>query len=95
MSRLIDVDMLKKELSKMEDEYKATLNENCNDDPFSDGVLSALFQVFKTINSQLTAYNVDKVVEQLVKNSRPWNLQEQFIMLNNAIKIVKEGGTEC
>lgn len=65
MSRLIDVDVLKKELSKMEDEYKATLNENCNDDPFSDGVLSALFQVFKTINSQPTAFDVDKVLEKI------------------------------
>lgn len=51
--------------------------------------------VMALLNQAPIVYNVDKVVEQLVKNSRPWNLQEQFIMLNNAIKIVKAGGTEC
>lgn len=65
MSRLIDADKLKKVLSEMEDEYKATLNENCNDDPFSDGVLSALFTIFSIINNQPTAFDVDKVIEQL------------------------------
>ena len=38
-----------------------------------------------------SAFDVEKVVEQLKISSRPWNLHEQFIMLNNAIKIVKEG----
>lgn len=65
MSRLIDADKLIEVLSDIEDEYKATLNENCNDDPFSNGILSALFQVFKTIKEQPTAYDVDKVVKEL------------------------------
>ena len=52
--RLIDADLLIKELKKEEDEYKAKICENENDDPFSDGVLSALLTISKIINSQPT-----------------------------------------
>lgn len=55
--RLIDADLLIKELKKEEDEYKAKIFENENDDPFSDGVLSALFSVSKIINSHPTCNN--------------------------------------
>lgn len=55
--RLIDADLLIKELKKEEDEYKAKICENENDDPFSDGVLSALFTISKIINSQPACNN--------------------------------------
>lgn len=91
--RLIDADILKKELSKMEDEYKSTLNENCNDDPFSDGVLSALFTVFNTINNQPTAFDVDKVREQL-EELRVNAFNDEVMIINEAIEVVKAGGRD-
>lgn len=105
--RLIDADILKKELSKMEDEYKSTLNENCNDDPFSDGVLSALFTVFNTINNQPTAFDVDKVCEQLQENSVMMGTSkcafdyppdekyiEEVVKSRTAFEIVERGGID-
>ena len=51
------------------------------------------------VNKQPTAYDVDKVVEQLGNRSvlaRPvgWSKAYEIIMLKDAIEIVKEGGTE-
>lgn len=51
------------------------------------------------INKQPTAFDVDKVVEQLENRSelaRPvgWSKAYEIIMLKGAIEIVKEGGTE-
>lgn len=64
--KLIDADVLIKELKKEEDEYKAKICENENDDPFSDGVLSALFSIYKIINSQPT-------VNSDMKNRAIWS----------------------
>lgn len=51
------------------------------------------------VNKQPTAYDVDKIVEQLGNRSvlaRPvgWSKAYEIIMLKDAIEIVKEGGTE-
>lgn len=52
-----------------------------------------------TINKQLTAFDVNKVVEQLENRSalaRPvgWSKAYEIIMLKDAIEIVKGGGVE-
>ena len=51
------------------------------------------------IDNQPTAFDVDKVMEQLENRSalaRPvgWSKAYEIIMLKDAIEIVKEGGTE-
>ncbi len=51
------------------------------------------------VNRQPTAFDVDKVVEQLENRSvlaRPvgWSKAYEIIMLKDAIEIVKEGGVE-
>lgn len=44
------------------------------------------------IMRQPTAYDLDKVVEQLEENSRPWTTDKGFIMMDKAMKIIKGGG---
>lgn len=53
----------------------------------------------QVIDEQPTAFDVDKVVEQLENRSalaRPvgWSKAYEIIMLKDAIEIVKEGGVE-
>lgn len=76
MSRLIDAD-------KFMDFIKDELKQNRPDDIH-------IRNIIRVLEDLPSAFDVDKVVEQLKISSRPWNLHEQFIMLNNAIKIVKE-----
>ena len=68
MSDLISRSKLLKALSEAEDNYKAEHHDCVMDnDPFSDGILSAMFSVFKIVKLQPTAYSVDKVVAELKK----------------------------
>ena len=66
----------------------------------SDKMDKALYNFARNrIVEQPTAYNRDKVVEQLENRSelaRPvgWSKAYEIIMLKGAIEIVKEGGTE-
>lgn len=85
MSRLIDADKL---IDSMDDRYKEKVNN------VPDNLAEGFMQMEKLIKEQPTAFDVDKVVEQLKTSSRSWNTREQFIMTNNAIKIVKVGGME-
>ena len=48
--RLIDADKLENTLSGLEEEYKAEISQDGRtEDPFSDGILSAMFTVFGEI----------------------------------------------
>lgn len=84
--RLIDADLLKKNCKctgKFEDNFKCV----------------SLSDLRRVIGKQPTAFDVDKVVEQLENRSelaRPvgWSKAYEIIMLKGAIEIVKEGGTE-
>lgn len=76
MSRLIDAD---KFMDFIKDELKQNRPDNIH-----------IRNIIRVLEDLPSAFDVDKVVEQLKISSRPWNLHEQFIMLNNAIKIVKE-----
>ena len=56
-------------------------------------------QIFRYIDEQPTAYDADKVVEQLNEKStlsRPvgWSKSYEIVTLKDAIEIVKQGGKE-
>ena len=84
--RLIDADLLKKNCKcsgKFEDSFQCL----------------SLATLAEVIDNQPTAYDVDKVVEQLTKRSvlaRPiaWPTSHEILTLKDAIEIVKEGGIE-
>ena len=61
MSDLISRSELLKALSEAEDNYRAE-HHDCvmDDDPFSDGILSAMFSVSQIVKRQPTAYFVDQ-----------------------------------
>lgn len=46
----------------------------------------------ETINNQPTAYDVDKAVERLEVNAMFEEKDEAFVMLDDAVEIVKSGG---
>lgn len=49
----------------------------------------------QAITEQPTAYDVDKVVERLVTNSMLAQVDDEpFVMLDDAVEIVKSGGIE-
>ena len=82
MSRLIDADELIKYIKIWE---------------IGTSISSDQKEFIDCINRQPTAFDVDKVVEQLENRSvlaRPvgWSKAYEIIMLKDAIEIVKEGG---
>lgn len=88
MGRLIDADALKQDLRKYQIESLIAHNEEKN--------------VFDIINEQPTAYDVEKVIEDLSSNSRfiddinEHNIKciSCVIGQKTAIDIVKRGGVE-
>ena len=86
MSRLIDADKLIKYIEKSRKEnphidIKIASNHNFEH-----------FHFIKLVNEQPTAYNVDKVVEQLEKESYYIDIEtdRKVVNLNEAIKIVRQ-----
>ena len=56
-------------------------------------------EILEKIDEQPTAFNVDKVVQQLEKRStlaKPvgWTKSYEIVILNDAVDIVKGGGVE-
>lgn len=89
MSRLIDADSItEKIMNVFEEALRSALKSGTYD---LEGVM---LKIKCYLDNEPIAFNVDKVVEQLKTSSRSWNTREQFIMTNNAIKIVKVGGME-
>lgn len=83
--QLIDADKLKKDI----------LLQNILGEP----IQKIIDRYIHIVDEQPTAFDVDKVVEQLENRSelaRPvgWSKAYEIIMLKGAIEIVKEGGTE-
>ena len=95
MSRLIDADKLIQEMSEWywdKEKQKAAENDVSPMDLFTHLAIT-------TVQEQPTAFDLDKVMEQLEDRStlaRPvgWSKAYEIIMLKDAIEIVKEGGTE-
>ena len=84
MSRLIDADELIKYIKIWE---------------IGTSISSDQKEFIDCVNKQPTAFDVDKVVEQLENIgtlARPvgWTKAYEIIMLKDAIEIVKEGGVE-
>ena len=78
--RLIDADALKKDLKSV---------------TLSNGTLVNTNAVLYLLEEYPTAYDVDKVVEQLEKESyQEWCDSPKIVELNDAIEIVKGGGVD-
>ena len=98
MSDLISRSELLKALSEAEDNYRAE-HHDCvmNDDPFSDGILSAMFSVLQIVKSQPKAYNPDKVVEEIIEEAHNTIVDfklDKYVYTCKAIEIVKRRGKE-
>lgn len=92
MSRLIDADLLKRNITKWLKPLKPDETETIE-------LADILKSVVVEIDEQPTAFDVDKVVQQLEKRStlaKPvgWTKSYEIVILNDAVEIVKGGGTE-
>ena len=88
MSRLIDADKLIKYIEK-------TRKENPhNDIKIASNHNFEHFHFIKLVNEQPTAYDVDKVVEQLEEKVENSNLNIQIICFSQALDIFKGGKNE-
>lgn len=92
MSRLIDADLLKENISRW-------LKPSAPDETEMIEVADALVSTMIEIEEQPTAFDVDKVMEQLENRSalaRPvgWSKAYEIIILKDANEIVKGGGVE-
>ena len=95
MRRLIDADKLIQEMSEWywdKEKQKAAENDVSPMDLFTHLAIT-------TVQEQPTAFDLDKVMEQLEDRStlaRPvgWSKAYEIIMLKDAIEIVKGGGVE-
>lgn len=93
--RLIDADKLIQEMRKWywdKEKQKAAENDVSPMDLFTHLAIT-------TVQEQPTAFDLDKVMEQLEDRStlaRPvgWSKAYEIIMLKDAIEIVKGGGVE-
>lgn len=90
--RLIDADLLLSQIGNRYDEKK---------DIVPDNLAEGFVQMEKLIKEQPTAYDVDKVVEQLENERKFWenaydgNLgKEKARSYGHAIEIVKGGGVD-
>nr|DAS52335.1 MAG TPA: hypothetical protein [Caudoviricetes sp.] len=84
--RLIDADILIKQLEK------------CKNNAIGTYPISIVDSNIELVNKQPTAYDVNKVVEQLEDESEIYCREygkEDELYLKGAIDIVKEGGVEC
>lgn len=82
--RLIDADKIKQSVT----------NEMLKDE-LNSPVYCTLECVIADIDNQPTAYDVDKVVERLEVNSMYVQVDDEpFVMLDDAVEIVKSGGIE-
>ena len=96
--RLIDADALLLELELLQDEADAKYHET-DFDSFYGGGCSMVQEDIKGVEKQPTAYDADKVVEQLNEKATPsrpvgWSKSYEIVTLKDAIEIVKQGGKE-
>ena len=90
--RLIDADKLMEDIIKI-----------CKCQPYLEGMQSEIVYIQDVVDEQPTAFNVDKVVEQLEKSHFHTDTtfdddgycnddSEEVVNLNEAIEIIKAGG---
>ena len=80
--RLIDADKLMEDIIKI-----------CKCQPYLEGMQSEIVYIQDVIDEQPTAFDVDKVVEQLEKESYYIDIEtdREVVNLNEAIEIVRRG----
>ena len=94
MSDLISRSEVLELLYKIFDEYYMSTDKNPSIISKSFGTESFGIDVFKKIKKMPTAYNIDKVVEELELHSFELGtdtLPAHYVRLNDAIEIVKAG----
>lgn len=89
MGRLIDDNLLKKGIKKW-------LKPSKPDEDEYISITDALVSILQEIEEQPTAYDVDKVVEQLENERKFWENagKEKARSYEHAIEIVKGGGVD-
>lgn len=93
MGRLIDDNLLKKGIKKW-------LKPSKPDEDEYISITDALVSILQEIEEQPTAYDVDKVVEQLKDRSEEYNSgvrlhgKPEEMLTDDAIEIVKGGGVD-
>lgn len=97
--RLIDADKLILHLNDYALQKSPSDVESAGDRKVSRAVYKAITDCIRAVDEQPTAFDLDKVMEQLEDRSalaRPvgWSKAYEIIMLKVAIKIVKGGGVE-
>ena len=95
--RLIDADKLILHLNDYALQESPSDVESAGDRKVSRAVYKAITDCIRAVDEQPTAFDVNKVVEQLENRStlaRPvgWSKAYEIIMLKDAIEIVKGGG---
>ena len=80
--RLIDADALQEKFEEVKQKVK------------SISEIAQIIGVQSVIDSQPTAYDVDKVVEQLKEKNFSEDWTNDVVYTEDAIKIVKSGGIE-
>lgn len=97
--RLIDADKLILHLNYYALQKSPSDVESAGDRKVSRAVYKAITDCIRAVDEQPTAFDLDKVMEQLEDRSalaRPvgWSKAYEIIMLKDAIEIVKGGGVE-
>ena len=97
--RLIDADKLILHLNDYALQKSPSDVESAGDRKVSRAVYKAITDCIRAVDEQPTAFDLDKVMEQLEDRSalaRPvgWSKAYEIIMLKDAIEIVKDGGVE-
>lgn len=95
--RLIDADKLILHLNDYALQKSPSDVESAGDRKVSRAVYKAITDCIRAVDEQPTAFDLDKVMEQLENRSalaRPvgWSKAYEIIMLKDAIEIVKGGG---
>ena len=84
--RLVDID-------EFENNTVSKFERN-NNFEYRDMVKSIIFSIVQDLNKQPTAYNIDRVIEQLEENYSCDVGNLKMISLDKAIEIVKKRGIE-
>lgn len=97
--RLIDADKLILHLNDYALQESPSDVESAGDRKVSRAVYKAITDCIRAVDEQPTAFDLDKVMEQLEDRSalaRPvgWSKAYEIIILKDAIEIVKGGGVE-
>ena len=97
--RLIDADKLILHLNDYALQKSPSDVESAGDRKVSRAVYKAITDCIRAVDEQPTAFDLDKVMDQLEDRSalaRPvgWSKAYEIIMLKDAIEIVKGGGVE-